>query len=209
MTSKVKICGLTREVDVRTADLAGAAFLGFILAPSSRRITAAYAAEISRDVTAARVAVTVNATEAELDTIMAELAPDYIQFHGDESVEAIASVATHYGVKTIRACPIATRSDLINAERHAAADILLYDAKPPPGETQRGGHGTTIDWSLIAKAPRPKTFMLAGGLTPDNVTDAIRMTRAPIVDTSSGVECAPGIKDAALIHAFIMAAQQN
>ena len=209
MTTRIKICGLAREADVRVADAAGADFLGFVLAPSTRRITPAHARAISDGTRALRVAVTVDATEAELDAIMTEFAPDYIQFHGRESVEAVASAAAHYNVKTIKACPIATRADLVAAERHASADILLYDAKAPPGAAQQGGHGIPIDWTLIANAPRPKVFALAGGLTPDNVADAVRLTRAPVVDTSSGVETAPGVKDSDLIARFIQAARQS
>jgi len=204
-TPQVKICGLTREEDVRAADAAGASFLGFILAPSKRRISPEQAIEISQEVSAKRVAVTVNASAEELDEIMAIFAPDFIQFHGDESPEHIAKCAAHYDVGVIKACAIASDVDMKAAERFAAANFILYDAKPPKGETVRGGHGIAIDWNIIARAPLPKVWALAGGLTPDNVTEALSVTRAPILDVSSGVETAPGVKDHALLQAFMKA----
>ena len=208
MTVKVKICGLTREEDTRAADAAGADFLGFVMAASPRQVTPLQAARISEGVRSARVAVVVNPTERELDAIMADLDPDYIQFHGDESVEAVMSTAAHYGVKVIKALSVREPADLLRADHFAASDFLLLDAKPPKGEIVRGGHGESFDWGLLRNWPRPRLWALAGGLTPDNVADAIARTQAPIVDTSSGVETAPGVKDTALIRAFLAAARR-
>ena len=187
--------------------MAGADYLGFVMAPSPRRILPTLAARISDGVRAKRVAVVANPTESELDAIMADFAPDLVQFHGDESVEAVMSTSSHYGVGVVKAVAIRGRADLVRAERFAASDFLLLDAKPPEGATVRGGHGTRFDWSLLAGWPRPRLWALAGGLTSTTVADAIVQTRAPIVDTSSGVETVPGIKDPALIAAFVNAAK--
>ena len=207
MTVRVKICGLTREADVRAADAAGADYLGFVMAPSPRRLSPRDAARISHGTQAARVAVVVDPDEAQLDAVMSDFAPDYIQFHGSESVEAVMSTSAHYGVKVIKALPIREPADLLVADHFAASDLLLLDAKPPRGTVVRGGHGLSFDWSLLTTWPRPRLWALAGGLTPVNVAEAVTRTRAPIVDTSSGVETAPGVKDAALIRAFVEAAK--
>lgn len=209
MDTRVKICGLTRAEDVACAIEHSASFLGFIVeAPSQRRLTTAQAADISRAAknVCARVAVTVNADDALLSRIMAEMAPDYIQCHGDETPARTAQIARVFGVKTIKACPIAHDDDMIIASEYSgAADLILYDAKPPKGSDVRGGHGIAIDWDIIRKAPTPKTFMLAGGLTPDTVGAAIIAARAPIVDVSSGVELSAGVKDPRKIKAFMEA----
>jgi phosphoribosylanthranilate isomerase len=136
---------------------------------------------------------------------MEVFAPDYIQFHGDESPEHIVQCAAKYGVGVIKACPVSMDSDMKSAERYAAADFILYDAKPPAGSDVRGGHGVAIDWDIIARAPLPKVWALAGGLTPDTVSAALSATRAPILDVSSGVERAPGVKEVSLIQAFMKA----
>lgn len=209
MTTLVKICGLTRDEDVATAIECGAGFLGFIVdAPSKRRlsVSAAAALALSAKGIVPRVAVTVNADDDLLSRIMAEMTPDYIQCHGDEAPERVAEIAARYGVKTIKACAVADDNDMKTAETFVgAADLILFDAKPPKGSDVRGGHGVMIDWAIIKRAPLPKLYALAGGLTPDNVADAVNQTRAPIVDVSSGVEASPGVKDAAKIRAFIQA----
>jgi len=172
MTTRVKICGLTRPGDVSAAIDAGAAFLGFIVeCPSKRRLSVAEAARLAPSrLSAARVAVTVNPSDDLIARIMAEMKPDYIQLHGDETP---------------------------------------YDAKPPKGESVRGGHGIAIDWNIIARAPTPKIFAVAGGLTPDNVAHAMTATRAPILDVSSGVEASAGVKDTLKITAFMKAVEHG
>ena len=207
MATRVKICGLTRREDVRAADSAGADFLGFVMAPSRRRIAPERAREIADGVRAARVAVTVGATPAELDRIVEIFAPDFIQFHGSESPHHVLSEGARLGVRTIKAVGVAEPADLRLAETYAACDLVLYDAKPPKGARVQGGHGAAFDWGLLTAAPRPRVWALAGGLTPCNVADAVARTGAPMVDTASGVESAPGLKDAGLIRAFIAAAR--
>lgn len=212
MQTKVKICGLTRPEDVEAAIAAGADFLGFIVeCPSKRRLSVIDAAALApKGLSANRVVVTVNPDDDFLTHLMAEMVPDYIQLHGDETPSRVAEIAKRFAVKTIKAIGIASDEDMKSAETFAGvADFILYDAKPPNGEAVRGGHGLAIDWSIIANAPTPKTFAVAGGLTPDNVAQAINATRAPIVDVSSGVELkdSPGIKDPVKLRAFMQAAQ--
>jgi len=207
---QVKICGLTRPEDVQAAIRYGADYLGFIIATKSKRrlsVTQATAFAAPAMGIIPRVAVTVNADDFLLSEIMKEMTPDYIQCHGDESVERVAEIARAFNVKTIKAIPVSTSTDMITAEQYAGvADIILYDAKPPNGEIIRGGHGLSFDWNILTQAPLPKLWALAGGLTPENARDAINRTNAPILDVSSGVEESAGLKDALKIQAFMEAA---
>ena len=213
MQTNVKICGLTKQSDVAAAISAGASYLGFIVeAASKRRLTAAEAAAISAQAKgkAARVAVTVNADDDLLTRIMAEMTPDFIQCHGDESPARVAQIARKFKVRTIKAAGIASDTDMKASEEYVGVcDFILYDAKPPKGSDVRGGHGLSIDWSLIGRSPLPKIFALAGGLHSGNVAQAITQTRAPIVDVSSGVEASAGIKDPEKIKAFMKAVQHG
>ena len=207
MRTQVKICGLTRPEDVEAAIRYGADYLGFIVeAPSKRRLSVSQATKLSLPAKGIipRVAVTVNADDEVLSQIMTDMQPDYIQLHGDEDVHRVAKIAKKFKVRTIKAIAIATQSDLITAAQFAGvADMILLDAKPPAGSDVRGGHGITIDWSIIKTAPLPKTYLLAGGLRPDNAAEALAITHAPILDVSSGVETSPGIKDRRKIKTFI------
>lgn len=209
MTIDVKICGLMRSQDVAAAIAAGASYLGFIVeAASKRRVTVEQAARLSGPARGIipRVAVTVNADDALLTRIMADMAPDYIQCHGDETPARVAEITRKFNVKTIKAVAVITDGDMKTAETYSgAADIILFDAKPPKGSDVRGGHGVAIDWNIIKRAPLPKYWALAGGLTPDNVAEAIAATDAPMVDVSSGVEASAGVKDASKIKAFMAA----
>lgn len=201
-----------REVDVALAISEGASYLGFIVeAASKRRLSVSEARAISLQAKGRvpRVAVTVNANDALLTSIMAEMAPEFIQCHGDESPARVAEISRKFKVGTIKALGIASQSDMKSSEEYVGvSDFILYDAKPPKGTDVRGGHGLSIDWGLIGRSPRPKIFALAGGLTPENVTQAISQTRAPIIDVSSGVESAAGIKDIGKIKAFMEAAKK-
>ena len=152
------------------------------------------------------VAVTVNADDTLIDAIATQMQPDYIQLHGDESVDRVAEIARKFSVKTVKAIPVSTPADMITAEHYAGvADFILYDAKPPKGETVRGGHGLSFDWNILTAAPLPKIWALAGGLTPQNAAAAIRRTNAPILDVSSGLEASAGVKAARKIAAFMKA----
>ena len=211
MQTGVKICGLTRPEDVESAIRYGASFLGFIVeCPSKRRLSVAQAARLSAPARGIipRVAVTVNPDDDLIDRILTEMQPDYIQLHGDETPARAAEIARK--CRLIKAVGIASDDDMKLAETYAGlADFILYDAKPPKNEAIRGGHGIAIDWNIIASAPTPKTFAVAGGLTPENVAAAIAATRASIVDVSSGVEASAGVKDALKIAAFMKAVENG
>jgi len=211
MFTRVKICGLTRPVDVEAAVKHGAGFLGFIVeCPSKRRLSVSEAAAIALPAKGivSRVAVTVNPSEDLIDRIITQMQPDYIQLHGDETPARAADIAKR--IPIIKAVGIASDDDMKSSETYAGiADFLLYDAKPPKDETVRGGHGVAIDWSIIKRAPTPKTFAVAGGLNPNNIAQAIAATRAPVVDVSSGVEASPGVKDHTKIKAFMDAVQNG
>ncbi|MEP3655201.1 MAG: phosphoribosylanthranilate isomerase [Litorimonas sp.] len=210
MNTRVKICGLTRPEDVAIAVENGASFLGFIVeCPSKRRLSIAEAARLAQPIPGVgRVAVTVNPDDDLIDRILSEMKPDFIQLHGDETPARAAEIAQKCPI--IKAVGIASGEDMKTSETFAGiADFLLYDAKPPKGEAVRGGHGVAIDWSIIARAPTPKTFAVAGGLTPDNVAQAITATLAPIVDVSSGVEASAGVKDHSKINAFMDAVRNG
>jgi len=209
METKVKICGLTRAEDVESAILYGANYLGFIVeAKSSRRLSLSDAAELSLPAksSAKTVAVTVNPDDALIEDIVTQMQPDYIQLHGDESVDRVAEIARNSKTGIFKAIAVATAEDMKAAEHYAGvANFLLYDAKPPKGESARGGHGLSFDWNILSSAPLPKIWALAGGLTPENSVEAVARTNAPILDVSSGLEASAGIKDAAKIIDFMKA----
>jgi phosphoribosylanthranilate isomerase len=206
MTADVKICGLTRTEDVVAARDAGAAMLGFVVAAQSpRRVELTDVAPLLAQAgDCATVAVTVDPDDALVAGIR-DAGFTHIQLHGSETLQRTAEIARS-GLTVIKAVPVETADDVkLATEYSGAADLLLFDAKPPKGSDQKGGHGLAFDWDVLRVAPTPKRFALAGGLSPDTVAEAVRVTRASIVDVSSGVEAAPGVKDAALIRAFMAA----
>lgn len=206
----VKICGLTRPQDVAAAVAAGARYIGFVFFEKSPRhltldAAAALACEVPPGV--AKVALTVDAEDEMLDAITAHVPLDMLQLHGHESPERTASVRARYGLPLMKAFGVAEASDLAVIDSYLpVVDQLLLDAKPPRGADLPGGNGLSFDWRLIAGLDLPKPWMLAGGLSPDNVAEAISATGARQVDVSSGVESAPGLKDPARMKAFIQAA---
>jgi len=210
VTARVKICGLTRQGDVAAAAKAGAGYVGFVFFPKSPRHLepdAAGALMLSVPEGIAKVALTVDAGDAALDALVRALPIDILQLHGRETPERVAEIRARYGLPVMKAVGIATAADLPALEDYArVADMLLVDAKPVPGADLPGGNGVAFDWRLIAGRRWPVPWMLAGGLTPENVAEALRLTGASQVDVSSGVESAPGVKDAARICAFCRAA---
>ena len=210
MKTQVKICGLMKPEDIACAIEAGADYLGFIVeCPSKRRLSVAQAASLAPiDLPIPSVAVTVNPNDQLIDHILEHMRPDFIQLHGDETPERAAEIARR--VKIIKAVGISSNEDMKTSEAYAGiAEFLLYDAKPPKGETIRGGHGQAIDWTIIARAPTPKRFAVAGGLNPENVSQAIKATKAPIIDVSSGVETKPGFKDHKAVKSFVELAKRT
>lgn len=208
--AQVKICGLREAEHVAAAIDAGARYLGFVFFPKSpRAVTATQAAALVRDVPAgiARVGLFVNPDDALLEATLAEVSLDVIQLHGTESSERVAEVKTRFGLPVMKAVGISGPDDLDALWDYGlVADMLLVDAKPPKNAELPGGNGLAFDWRLLVGRRWLKPWMLAGGLTPDNVAEAIRLTGAAVVDVSSGVETAPGQKSEKLIREFIHAA---
>jgi phosphoribosylanthranilate isomerase len=209
---RVKICGLREAAHVQTAVRAGAAYVGFVFFPKSpRNLTHAEAAALAALVPpgVAKVALTVDADDAALDALLAEVPVDMLQLHGHESPGRVAEVRHRYGLPVMKAVGVAGEEDLpALADYGRVADQLLVDAKPPKGADLPGGNGLAFDWRLIAGRRWPVPWMLAGGLTPENVAEAIRLTGARQVDVSSGVESMPGFKDPVKIEDFIEAAHR-
>ncbi|AKO98134.1 Phosphoribosylanthranilate isomerase [Marinovum algicola DG 898] len=207
---RTKICGLTRPQDVAAAAAAGANYLGFNFFPKSPRyLDIPSAGQLALDVPPgiAKVVLVVNPDNALLDAITGGMPLDMIQLHGQESPERVTEIKARYGLPVIKVLGVADAEDLPPLEAYGrVADQLLVDAKPPKNAELPGGNGLTFDWRLIAGRRWPVPWMLAGGLTPDNVGDAIAMTGATQVDVASGVESAPGIKDAEKMAAFVRAA---
>ena len=204
----VKICGLTAPDHVRAAVDAGARYLGFNFFPKSPRFAPIEkAAILTQDVPAgvAKVALTVNFTDAEIDEIVSGVTLDMLQLHGAETPERVLEVKQRYGLPVIKAIGVAEAEDLAAIDLYSeVADQLLIDAKPPRNSELPGGNGLSFDWRLLAgRKYWRRPWMLAGGLTPENVAEAVRMTGARQVDVSSGVESAPGVKDADKIRDFI------
>ncbi|MBL4806781.1 MAG: phosphoribosylanthranilate isomerase [Rhodobacteraceae bacterium] len=206
----VKICGLKTADSVAVAVGSGARYVGFVFFEKSPRhvdIPTAKLLAIDVPVGVAKVALIVNASNADLDEIIENVPLDLLQLHGHETPDRVAEIRSRYGLPVMKAIGIADESDLPALQDYSTvADQILIDAKPPRDAILPGGNGLSFDWRLIANRRWPVPWMLAGGLTPDNVAEAIRLTGAQQIDVSSGVESAPGIKDPALIKAFIAAA---
>ncbi len=210
MSTSVKICGLTTAETLTAALDAGADMVGFVFYEPSPRfvgLETARALAMQARHRAEIVALTVDAQDATLEAILRRVAPDYFQLHGRESPERLAEIQEKYGVSAIKAIGVADAADLALADTYQSADALLIDAKPPKGAILPGGNGVPFDWRLVRNFHPRKPWMLSGGLTPENVAQAIRESRARSVDVSSGVESAAGVKDPAKIRAFIDAAR--
>jgi phosphoribosylanthranilate isomerase len=207
---RVKICGLRTPAEVTAVARAGAAYAGFVFfAKSPRNVTLPEArlAALAAPPGLAKVALTVDADDATLDAIVEAVPLDFLQLHGHESPDRVAQVRARYGLPVMKAIGLADEGDLPAIfEYSTVADQILIDAKPPRGADLPGGNGLAFDWRLLAGRRWLRPWMLAGGLTAENVAEAVRLTGARQVDVSSGVESAPGVKDAARIAAFVAAA---
>lgn len=210
MRMRVKICGLRTPATVAAAVDAGAAYLGFVFFPKSpRHVTPAEAAALALPVPpgVAKVGLVVDADDGLLDAITAQVPLDMIQLHGSESPARVQAVRARFGLPVMKAVGIAGPGDLEDLAAQArVADQILVDAKVPKDAALPGGNGLSFDWRLLAGRRWPVPWMLAGGLTAANVGEAAGLTGARQVDVSSGVESAPGVKDPALIRAFLAAA---
>lgn len=208
---RVKICGLKTLADVQAVARAGAAYAGFnFFAKSPRSVTvdAARALALAAPEGLCKVGLVVDPDEALLDALVAEVPLDMLQLHGHETPARVAEVKARYGLPVMKAIGVADEADLATLLDYSlVADQILIDAKPPKDAVLPGGNGLTFDWRLLVGRKWLKPWMLAGGLTPDNVARAVQLTGARQVDVASGVESAPGVKDAARIATFVAAAQ--
>jgi phosphoribosylanthranilate isomerase len=208
----VKICGLSTPETLDAALGAGADMVGFVFfPPSPRHLRFDVARALGQRVRgrAQKVALTVDADPAFLQSIVEALGPDILQLHGAESVAQITAIRRKFGLPVMKAVPIAVKEDLARIGTYATvADRLLFDARAPRDATRPGGLGNTFDWHLLKNVRSGVPFMLSGGLDATNIVDALRITRATGIDVSSGVERAPGVKDVDKIIAFVRAARR-
>lgn len=208
---RVKICGLRTAEDVAAVAAAGAAYAGFnFFAKSPRSVTvaAARALALAAPEGLCKVALVVDADDAALDAIVGEVPLDMLQLHGHETPARVAEVKARYGLPVMKVIGVAGEGDLAAlTEFSLVADQLLIDAKPPKDAVLPGGNGLAFDWRLLVGRKWLRPWMLAGGLNAGNVAEAVRLTGARQVDVASGVESAPGVKDAARIAEFVRAAQ--
>jgi len=194
---RVKICGLRTQDQIAAAASAGAAYIGLNFFPKSpRSVTFDEAAVLAAEtpVGLAKVGLVVNANDAMLDDLTAKVALDILQLHGSETPGRVAEVKARYGLPVMKVVGLADASDLTKLDDHlGVADMILVDAKAPKDAVLPGGNGISFDWTLLEGRRWPIPWMLAGGLNPDNVAEAIKLTRANQVDVASGVESTPGV----------------
>lgn len=209
--TKVKICGLKTEAALEVALAGGADYAGFVFFPPSPRNLAPAAAKALAARARGRakiVALMVDPDDARITEVVAAAAPDILQLHGRETPARVAEVRARWGIPVLKAVPVETAEDARAAQRYGStADLILFDARAPADSTRPGGNGAPFDWRVLRGVKDEMAFVLSGGLTPDNVAEAIRLTGAATVDVSSGVESSPGEKDPELIRRFLRAAK--
>ncbi len=208
---RVKVCGVNSPVALDAAVSAGADMLGFVFfPPSPRALSPADAAALAALDTgdAERVGLFVDPSDGEIEAVLSALPLDVVQLHGSETPERCAAVRARFGLPVMKALGVASPPDLEALADYApAVDRFLLDAKPPAGAELPGGNAAAFDWRIASGRAVPRPWLLAGGLTPDNVARAVAQSGAPGVDVSSGVEKARGVKDPALVRAFVAAAK--
>jgi phosphoribosylanthranilate isomerase len=209
VTVKVKICGVRTPAVVEAAAEAGADFIGLVLFPKSPRYVELEEARVLAAIARGKmgtVAVLVDPDDELVDGVLSRVRPDLLQLHGSETPERVAAIKARTGLNVMKAISIAEAADVAAASAYASsADYILFDTKAGAGATLPGGNGVAFDWLALKDFKAP--FALSGGLTPDTVGEAIRLTGASLVDVSSGVERAPGDKDLSLVRRFIQAAR--
>jgi phosphoribosylanthranilate isomerase len=202
-----KLCGLKTLNDIEAASLAGAAYVGFVFFQKSPRnldIQTAERLALNVPVGIIKVALVVNASDILLDDIISTVGVDMLQLHGSETLTRVSEVRRRYGLPVMKAVGVANASDVQIAHSYAkVADQLLLDAKPFAGMELPGGNGLSFDWGLLQGQNWSIPWMLAGGLTPENVAAAVKLSGAKQVDVSSGIEMSPGQKDPELMTKFI------
>jgi phosphoribosylanthranilate isomerase len=211
MGTQVKICGINSVESADAAVRAGVDFAGLVFFPASpRNLSHEQGKSLAERMRghARLVALMVNANDEEIGAVVKAVRPDFLQFHGSESPERVGAVRSQFGVPVIKALAIADAADLARAVSYAdAAEMFLFDAKAPANAARPGGHGAAFDWQLLRGRSFSRPWLLAGGLSANNVARAIASSDAPGVDVSSGVETAPGIKSAQMISDFVSAAR--
>jgi phosphoribosylanthranilate isomerase len=211
MSIAVKICGLSSLEAIDVAASAGAVYGGLVFHPRSPRFVLPDKAKALAQHMRGRLKIVALITEmddAGVTALIKTAAPDFLQLHGRETVQRTAEIRANFGLPVIKVLAVGDPDDLRAAAAYEkVADMLMFDAKPPDGAQRPGGHGAAFDWKILAGCSFRKPWFLAGGLDPDNVARAIELSGAKQVDVSSGVESAPGVKDANRITAFINAAQ--
>ena len=215
MTIRVKICGIKTRQAVSAAIDGGADYVGSVFYPASPRyVSPAEAGTLGQDVPVAvkKVAITVDAHDDLLEEIVSHAAIDLFQLHGSESPDRIAHIKERFKLPVMKAVSISTPDDILMAHQfETCADLILFDAKPPRDmpDALPGGNGLAFDWAFIAADRWKVPWLLSGGLTADNVNEAIDTSGTMAVDVSSGVEREPGDKDPDLIRLFLKAAKQK
>ena len=206
----IKFCGLRKLDDIETAARTGARYVGLMFFPPSPRhleLEQAQALVQATPSDLSKVGVSVNPTNTFLETLLSYVSLDMLQLHGQESPERIAEIKKKFGLPVIKAIGLSDSSDLPQIAQYTqAADQILVDAKPPKGGALPGGNALSFDWRLIKNQQWTKPWLLAGGLTPENVGQAIALTNAKQIDVSSGIESYPGMKDPQLMEKFAKAA---
>lgn len=211
MSVSAKICGINDAVAMRTALDAGAAHIGLVFyRPSPRYVTPSQAASLAALIPEGvnRVGLFADPTDAEIDAVLAETPLDLLQLHGGEAPARVASLKARTGVKAMKSISMADEADVARADSYLdAADWLLFDAKPPKdmADALPGGNALSFEWRLLGGCEWQVPWMLAGGLTVENVGEAVRLSGASVVDTSSGVEDEKGKKNPGKIRAFLKA----
>lgn len=212
MVFRVKICGIRDPATLAAAAEGGADYIGFVFyPPSPRSIDLFAAAELARAVPdpIERVAVLVDPDDRALDGLLAHVPVDILQLHGGETPGRVREVAERTGCKVMKAIRVLDRDDLAVADEYRdAADMIMLDAKPRPGAVLPGGNGESFDWRILDGYRAPLPWVLAGGLNADNIAAAVRDAAPDVIDVSSGVESAPGVKDPAKLRAFLETAQR-
>ncbi len=203
MTPRIKICGLTSSDAVQAAVKQDVDYLGFIFHPTSpRNVSPQQAAELTKHIPddIASVAVTVNADDETMGAIISAMRPTMLQLHGAESPERIQTLKQRYGLPVIKAISVATHEDMEQVATYAdSADMLLFDTKSPDLSIA-GGTGQVFDWTILGKQAIPLPWFLSGGLSFENIAQALRVTKARYLDISSSLESAPGVKSVAKIN---------
>lgn len=212
MKTGIKICGITRPEDIEALNAHQVDMAGFVFYKKSPRhlvetLAPQLAALCRPDMM--RVALLVDPSDDDIDAVLAAVSPHYIQLHGEETPQRVAEIKYRSYASLIKAVPISQAADLAGAKAYdGLVDMFLFDAKPD-ADALPGGNGETFDWTALSTYENKLPFLLAGGLSAENVGAALRQTGAPMVDISSGVESAPGQKDKHLIAAFVAAVRAH